>query len=914
MPVPLLATKLHAPRPRAGLVSRSRLSQRLDAGAASTLMLVSAPAGFGKTTLLAEWLAETPLKRSVAWVSLDQGDNEPAVFWRYVLAALGKAQPGVGATELALLGTPQPPPIQQVLTSLLNDLDTPGDHIVLVLDDYHLVESPEVQEAMGFLLDHLPSRLHVVIASRADPDVPLPRLRARGDLVEVRAAELRFTADEVATYVNGAMGLQLTVGQVAALEERTEGWIAALQLAALSMQGRDDVAGFIAGFTGDDRYIVDYLAEEVLQRQSAAVRNFLLQTSVLERLKGPLCDAVTETPGGRVVLESLDRGNLFVVPLDDHRQWYRYHHLFADVLRAHLRDESPDLVAELHRRACDWYAANGEPSEAIEHAIAGGHHERAADLMERALRDLARDRQEAKLRSWVERLPEQVLAARPVLSNGYAGALMATGQFEHVERHLSNAEHWLATPVDEQRERQMVVADNEGLRDLPAGVAVHRAGLALVTGDPAATVAHAQRAQSLLDQEHHLGQAAAAALIGLATWSSGDLETARDAYVTSLASMRRAGHLADVLGLSIALADIQITQGRLRDALHTYEQALKLNPGRDGPVLRGTADMYVGMSALHREHDDLLWARQLLVRSEELGVPAGLPQNPYRWRVAMAQLSEAEGDLDAAADWLEEAERLYVGDFSPNVRPVPATRARMWVRQGRVPAALGWARDEGLGVEDDLSYLREYEHVTMARALLGQHQVDGSLAQAGLLLDRLLDAAESGNRTGSSIEILVLRALAHQLRDDVPTARVALAQALALAEPEGYSRMFLDEGTPMRALLRDAAEHGIATAYVERLLGTASTPAEVRTNTQGLIDPLSARELDVLRLLGSDLAGPEIAGELVVSLQHRAHPQQEHLRQARSEQPSRCRTPWRRARTHVEPPHPLNHHINHHMW
>ena len=827
-------------------------------------MLVSAPAGFGKTTLLAEWVANTSLKRRVAWVSLDQSDNDPVLFWRYVLAALGKAEPGIGATELAVLGTPQQPPIQQVLTSLLNDLDTPGDHIVLVLDDYHLVESREVQEAMGFLLDHLPSRLRLVIASRADPDVPLARLRARGDLLEVRAAELRFTPAEVATYLNEAMSLQLTAGQVAALEERTEGWIAALQLAALSMQGRDDVAGFIAGFTGDDRYIVDYLAEEVLQRQPAAVRDFLMQTSVLERLTGALCDAVTETPNGKIVLESLDRGNLFVVPLDDHRQWYRYHHLFADVLRAHLREESPDLVAELHRRASEWFAANGEPSEAIEHAIVGGHHGRAADLIERALRDLARDRQEAMVRDWVERLPEQVLASRPVLSNGYAGALMATGQFEGAERHLANAERWLEAPVDQQEE--MVVADDQGFHDLPAGVAVHRAGLALVTGDPVATVAHAQRAQSLLDQGHDLGQAAAAALIGLATWTGGDLETARDAYATSLANMRRAGHLADVLGLSIALADIQVTQGGLRDALHTYEQALKLNPDDGGPVLRGTADMYVGMSALHRERNDLPTARQLLARSEELGAHAGLPQNPYRWRVAMAQLSEAEGDLDAAAEWLEEAERLYVGDFSPNVRPVPATRARIWVRQGRTAAALAWARNEGLGVEDDLSYLREYEHVTLARALLGQHQVDGSLAQAALLLDRLLDEADAGHRTGSVIEILVLRTLAHQLRGDVPAALVALARALALAEPEGYSRMFLDEGVPMMALLRIAAEQGIAGAYVERLLATASRPAEVRTNAQGLIDPLSARELDVLRLLGGDLAGPEIADELVVSL------------------------------------------------
>jgi LuxR family maltose regulon positive regulatory protein len=865
MPAPLLATKLHVPRPRAGLVSRPRLSQRLDAGAASTLMLVSAPAGFGKTTLLAEWLADPTFGPSVAWVSLDRGDNDPMVFWRYVFAALGTAEPGIGAHELALLATPQPPPIQQLLTSSLNDLDAAGGQIVLILDDYHLVESREVQEAMTFLLDHLSARLHLVIASRADPDVPLARLRARGELVEVRAADLRFTPEEVASYLNGMMGLQLTAHHVTALEERTEGWIAALQLAALSMQGRDDVAGFIAGFTGDDRYIVDYLAEEVLNRQPAAVRNFLLQTSVLRRLNGALCDAVTDTTGGKAVLESLDRGNLFVVPLDDHRQWYRYHHLFGDVLHAHLSDESPELVAELHRRACDWFAANGDPAEAIEHAIAGGHHARAADLLERALRDLARDRQEAMLRDWVERLPERVLAARPVLSNGYAGALMSTGQFEDVERHLRNAERWLETPADEQHELQMVVADDEGLRDLAAGVAVHRAGLALATGDPVATVAHAQRALSLLDQDHHLGQAAAAALIGLATWSGGDLETARDAYVTSLASMRRAGHLADVLGLSIALADIQVTQGSLRDALHTYEQALKLNP-EHGPVVRGTADMYVGMSALHRERNDLPTARQLLVRSRELGVHAGLPQNPYRWRVAMAQLSEAEGDLDAAVDLLDEAERVYVGDFSPNVRPVPATRARMWVRQGRTGAALAWARTEGLGVEDDLSYLREYEHVTLARVLLGQHHVDRSLDQAALLLDRLLDAADAGNRAGSIIEILVLRALVHRLRSDVPAALVAMARALAMAEPEGYIRIFLDEGAPMTALLREAAGHGIATPYAEQLLAAAKNPAATRPHAQGLVDPLSERELDVLRLLGSDLAGPEIAGELVVSL------------------------------------------------
>ncbi|MFY9915124.1 MAG: helix-turn-helix transcriptional regulator, partial [Nocardioidaceae bacterium] len=595
MPVPLLATKMYLPRPRADLVQRPRLSERLDAGSAAQLMLVSAPAGFGKTTLLADWLAAGPAApsddRSVAWLSLDRGDSDPTSFWSYLIAALQTAEPGVGANELALLSSPQPAPITQVLTTLLNDLGADGSDIVLVLDDYHLVEAREVQEAMAFLLDHLPPRLHLVIASRTDPALPLARLRARGELVEIRAAELRFTPEEMAPYLNEVMGLELTAASVAALGERTEGWIAALQLAALSMQGRDDVTGFIDGFAGDDRYIVDYLVEEVLQRQPAPVRDFLLQTSILGRLSGSLCDAVTGTGGGRAMLEALDRGNLFVVPLDDRRQWYRYHHLFADVLRARLSDESPDLVQRLHRHACDWFAENGATSEAVGHAIAGAHFARAAELVELALPAMARDRQEASVCAWVEQLPEEVLAVRPVLSNGYAGALMSTGQFEGVEGHLRDAERWLDEP------QGSVVADAEGWRLLPVGIAVHRAGLALVTGDPSATVTYAQRALHLLEEDHHLGRAAASALIGLASWTGGALEEAREAYGMSLDSMRRAGHLADVLGLSIALADIQITQGSLRSAMRTYEQALSLNP-EAGPALRGTADMYVGMSTL----------------------------------------------------------------------------------------------------------------------------------------------------------------------------------------------------------------------------------------------------------------------------------------------------------------------------
>ena len=403
---PLLETKLHIPRRRQGLVARPRLVDRLSRGAESALTLVSAPAGFGKTTLLADWLATVVADgRGAAWLSLDQRDNDPALFWTYLIAALKTAVPGLGGSALSLLESPQPP-MEVVLATLLNDLSAISNDVVMVLDDYHVIDARDVLDGMAFLLEHLPPQIHLVIASRADPALPLARLRGRGELVEIRAADLRFTPEEAAAYLNGVMGLGLTAEDVTALEGRTEGWIAALQLAALSMRGRDDVAGFIAGFAGDDRYIVDYLVEEVLQRQSDHVRHFLLQTSILDRLSGPLCDAVTGRDGGKAMLEALDRGNLFLVPLDDRRQWYRYHQLFADVLQAHLLDEQPDDVPELHRRASAWYEQNGEPSEAIRHALAAEDFERAADLVELAAPATRQYRQEVTLRRWLEALPD----------------------------------------------------------------------------------------------------------------------------------------------------------------------------------------------------------------------------------------------------------------------------------------------------------------------------------------------------------------------------------------------------------------------------------------------------------------------------------------------------------------------------
>lgn len=872
MATSLLQTKVYVPRRRRGIVPRSRLSERLSRGAdESGLILVSAPAGFGKTTLLAEWLATVPADWTVAWLSLDATDNDPALFWSYLIAALQKTTPGLGAGARSLLEAPQTP-IEAVIATLLNELAALPHDVVLVLDDYHVVDGPGVQDGMVFLLEHLPPQLHLVIATRADPALPLGRLRAGGRLLEIRATDLRFKPEEAAAYLNEVMGLALTARDVAALEGRTEGWIAALQLAAISMQGRDDATSFIAGFAGDDRYIVDYLIEEVLRRQSPEVRSFLLQTAFLDRLSGSLCDAVTGREGGRAMLEALDRANLFLVALDDQRQWYRYHRLFADVLQAHLEDEQRGAVRALHRRASTWYEQYGDLSEAIRHSLAAQDFERAADLVELAVPVHRRLRQEATVDGWLRALPRDVLRRRPVLSVHYAGVLLLLGQYEDVAERLVDAERWLkadAEPNQGPEPALMVVLDEDEFRALPGSIATYRAASALAVGDVPETMKQAHEVLDLVPEDDDLRRGPASGLLGLAEWTIGNLEPAHEWYAACMASMLKLGFVADSLGCAVALADIRIAQGRLRDAMRTYERALERAAVPGAPVVRGTADMHVGMSGLFRERNDLMVAHQHLLKGQELGEYTGLPQNRYRARVAMARVAEAEGDLDGALELLNEADHVYVADFFPNVRPIAALRARVWVRQGKLADAQAWAGEQGVSADDELSYLREFEHVTLARTLLAgspRAGADVSRREAVQLLERLLQAAEDGQRTRSVIEILVLLALAAQAGGDLTAALARLERALLLAEPEGYVRLFTDEGPAMRVLLEAAAKRGIAPNYLPGLLSSFGK-REARTFlNRGLIEPLSERELDVLRLLGSDLDGPAIANELSVSL------------------------------------------------
>jgi LuxR family maltose regulon positive regulatory protein len=894
---PLVRTKLHVPGGRVGAVHRPRLAAGLARALTAKLTLVSAPAGFGKTTMLAQWLAATgqvPGGPAVAWVSLDEHDDDVGRFWSYVVAALARVSDTVDAEALPLLQGPTAAS-EAAMASLLNALGELPRDVVLVLDDYHAVTSREIHDAVGYLLDHLPPQVHLVLSSRSDPPLQLPRLRARGDLVEVRSADLRFTRDEAAQYLVGSMGLELAAADVTLLAERTEGWAAALQLAGLSLRDRDDTAEAVAAFAGDDRFIVDFLAEEVLTRLPVDVREFLLRTSVLRRLTGPLCDAVTGQRGGAARLVDLERANMFLVPLDDHREWYRYHHLFGDVLRAHLAEQHRDEVAALHRRASDWWHHQGDAAQAVEHALAAADLQRAAELMELAIPLMARARREGELASWVGALPEEVVRTRPVLAVALAGALAQVSDFGTVAQRLDDVERLLVHADGEwptEPPAGLIVIDLDGFHALPAMVHMYRSALALFHGDPAGTLDLAQRALQLAPESHHLLRAGARALAGLAAWSLGDLSGAQAAYTDSAVDMRRAGHLADVLGLCVTIGDLYQAQGRLTDAERTYRDALDLSAAADGAPLRGTADMHVGLAGVLLERGDLAGAAAELLASDSLGEHKALPKNPYRSRVLHAWLAEADGDLAAALSLLDDADRVYNGDYSPNVQPVPALRARLRLRRGELDAAEAWVRERHLAAGDELSYLREYEHITLARILLAQHHAgEAGAAPAGSaplqegtsLLQRLASAAEAGGRERPLLEILVLLAQAHLAHKERDIALSVLRRATSLAEREGYVHVFTADGPVLRSLLRDLSRAQTGSGYLRRLALASEPPpgpdAGVGARTLGdrahgadrrgfpaLVEPLSGRELDVLRLLATDLDGPDIARELHISL------------------------------------------------
>jgi LuxR family maltose regulon positive regulatory protein len=878
MPTPVLATKLFFPAPRPQITSRPRLLKRLNDEllAGRKLSLVCAPAGFGKTTLLSEWVIQRRRQHPgvcIAWLSLDAHDNDPSRFLAYLVAALQGVDAEIGAEITDMGHSGQVLVTAPVLTSLINGIARSGKEFILVLDDYHVIEERPVHEALAFLLDHLPPQLHLAIATRSDPPLSLARLRSRGELTELRAADLRFTPDEAADFLNQVMNLGLSADDIAALATRTEGWIAGLQLAGLSLREHEDASASIRAFTGSHRFVIDYLVEEVLQRQPEEVRNFLVTTALLDHLTGGLCEALTGVGGGQAMLDALERDNLFVIPLDDRRQWYRYHHLFAEVLRARARQELPGRIPGLHRLASEWYEQNDLAEDAVHHALAAEDFERAANLIEAVLPQMRRTRQDGMMLTWLTALPDEVIRSRPLLSVFYAWRMLVSGDLDAVEPWLWAAEQGLEAAAEGPRDFAQTSIRGQELRMLPSTIAMYRASLAQARGDVSATAHHAREAFELAGPEDHFARGAAAAFLGLASWAQGDVETAVDTFSEAVLSLHEAGNLTDELSSTILLADMRVAAGQLQEARKLYERGLGRAAAQGGPVPRGTAELHVGYSELCREFGDLESAARHLQTSKELGRHvAPLTEHSYRWFVAMAAVREAEGDMAGAIESLDQAQLLYRRGFFPEIRPIPALKARVAIRQGLLSEGLAWARSTGLLAVGELTYLREFEYLTLARLLISQYKVrpeEKTIQEAADLLVRLLKAAEAAGRKGSTYEILVLQALALDAQGQRALAMAPLERALAEAGPEGYVRLFLDEGAPLAPLLAEAAGKGTAAARIAQLLQsleTAKPQTAIRRAAAPRLENLSKRELEVLRLLGSSLSGPEIARQLFVSV------------------------------------------------
>ena len=875
----LLTTKLFIPTTRPELVSRPRLIEQLNDGLHRKMTLISAPAGFGKTTLVSEWVATC--EQPVTWLSLDDGDNDPTRFLTYLIAALQKIDSNMAKGTLSALQSPQPPPTEFALTALINEIAAVPEKIILILDDYHLIEAQPIHKALNFLLENIPPQMHLVIATREDPLLPLPRLRARGQLTELRAAELRFTSSEAAEFLNQVMGLNLSAENIAALETRTEGWIAGLQLAAISMRGRGDTGNFIKAFTGSHRLVLDYLIEEVLEQQPESIQIFMLQTAILKRLNGSLCDALTGQDNGQQVLETLDRANLFIVPLDDERRWYRYHHLFVDLLRQRLRQTQPEQLSNLHLKASEWFEQKGQWSDAVQHAFAAEDPERVADLAELAWDPMNMSYQAVTWLGWVKELPDDLVRSRPALSAGCGWASLDTGDLDAAEFHLQDAEQWLdaAANANEKLEvssgnREML--DEEEFRALSTSVANARAYLAQALGDVPGTEKYARRAIDLLRDDDYFERGLAEILLGFAYWTNGELDAAHKAVVNAVANMQMTGRVLFVISFTSYLVDIMTAQGRLRESERTYLQLLEKVTEQDEPEIPETAVVHLGLSELYLEQGDMEAAKRHLQKSEALGEqPAFAPW--YRhWIFAHARIMETDGDLDGVIKMLNGAERLYYRHPIPDVRPLKALLSRAWLAQGRLAEALRRVHERGLSVDDELSYLREFEHITLAKVLIARYknvQDDTYIKDAIGLLERLLKAAEEGKRIGSIIETLVLQALAYEAQGDISNALFPLKRALSLAEPEGYFRIFVCEGPPMARLLYEALSHEIAPDYVQRLLKAFPVEEPEKTDAPQshgpdteLIEPLSERELEILQLIAKGLTNQKIGARLYLSL------------------------------------------------
>ncbi len=857
---PLLTTKLHMPRPRTKIVYRPQLDERLQEGLSGSLTLISAPAGFGKTTLLAHWLAQSDTP--VAWLSLEPEDNALVRFLTYLIAALQTLDQEIGETSLALLQSSSSATVESILALLINDLaNVPS--FALVLDDYHVIEDAAIHRALNFLLEHLPLQIRLIIAARADPPLPLARLRARGQLTELRAADLRFATNEVETFLHVVMQLDLSPNEVAVLQDRTEGWIAGLQLAALSLRGRTDVSAFLTAFTGSHRFVLDYLSEEVFFRQTVTVQSFLLHTCILDRLNGSLANTVTAMANGQVMLEALEHANLFVVSLDDERGWYRYHHLFSEVLRGRLQQTQPDLIPELHHRASLWYEQHGFLDEAIEHALACVDYPAVTRLIEQVARPVV---QNSTLLRWMEALPKAWLDTHPHLAVLYAWVVVANGA-----RSWSDIEPWILGI------RESLPAHHPMAAELAGEITAMRTMAAEFAEEHMRTIELSGQTLALLPADH---------------WARGLMLLYRGAAFLRLQEVEEAiAILQQAIALNEAedsqrlvliaksfLADAYVLRGQLHEAMRLYREVLQ-HETQHGPPLRGFLLAHGGLGNLFREWNDFSAGLVHLQAGLQLDQYVGGSSLPMVWAVhlPLARVYLAQGKIEEAFALLSHIDEIArTASSSQSSTLVSAWRARFHLTLGEIDAAARWAKDGGLRIEalpNDLADLTFHEmtFITLARLTIRQGRAKAALP----LLEYLFSNAEKTHRTLSALELLLLQSLAYEAIGQREQALTFLKQAIERAEPERYVRVFVDEGTPLVTLLLNMSETSPKQqAYIQLLLA-ASTKHETTLSDdkeehphsyQSLVDPLSERELEVLNLMAVGASNEEIAERLVIAV------------------------------------------------
>ena len=877
---PILATKLYIPPLRPNIVLRPRLINQLNENLRYSpgVVLISAPAGFGKTTLITGWI--TRCERPIAWLSLDEGDNDLTRFLTYLVAALQTIAPMIGEKVKGVFQSTQPLPFESVMTALLNDIIAIPGNFVLVMDDYHVIDSKQVDQAVTFLLEHLPPLMTLVITTREDPNLPLARLRAQGQLTELRAADLRFIPAETAEFIDQMMDLHLSAEDIAALEVRTEGWIAGLQLAALalqgtfSMEGQKNAVSFIKSFTGTHHFVMDYLIAEVLQKQSEKVQNFLLRTSILDRMCGTLCDSILLDPSvnGQEILEYIECANLFIIPLDNERHWYRYHSLFSDLLRQRLgQKQTPEVIAQYHISASEWFEKNSDQAEAFRHLVAAREFYKAAGLAEKTWQGMIESLQSATWMGWVKQLPEALICSRPVLCTQIAWGLMDTHDVDASETRLRDAEQCLEGPPDE-----MVFIDYEQFRTLPARIAFIRAYNAETQQDFVSTVKYAEQVFKLLPEENHFLRAQTTAILGGTYWTNGELNAACNSLSDWIDSSLKVGNYFFAIAGASGKSDIQMAQGHLREALKTSQQALQLASEHEIEANRVIAPHHLGLAMLYHEMGNDKAAAQYIQKCLDLDDQSLNVDWYYRKCRTMARLKESEGELGSALDLLDEAKGYYVKTLIPYTRPIEAIKARIYLKLGRLSKAKEWVIANNLSVDNKLTYLREFEHIILARVLLAEYQINRSerfIIQALSLLDSLLCAAEVAKRMGSMLEILLTQALVFHAQGKTSQAFASLQRALTLAEPEGFARIFFDEGECMRLLLLDFRmsnekhPQGIAhelREYIDKLLLAFPQPKGMLKSR--LIEPLSQRELGVMRLIAQGLSNREISERLFLAL------------------------------------------------